>query len=469
MKRSLAISCLLSTFVAASLHADVALNGMFTDHAVLQQNMRIPVWGTASVGEKVTVKLGNNSISTTSKDGTWIVRMPAMKAGGPYTLGVTGNNHIEYKDILIGEVWICSGQSNMQMGLGACLNADSVIANSKDEELRLYTVPLSAKLEAEKDLKSAWLGCAPDTVGGFSAVGYYFGRYLRQTLKVPVGLINSSWGGTIVQAWTSQRVIDTEKSIIDIDPNLPKSLPHIPACLYNGMISPVIPYGIKGAIWYQGESNAAFAYYYRFLHANMIKNWREDWGQGDFPFLSVQLAPFLKAADPEQVTDGTWAELRESQVWVADKVKKSDLAIITDVGDATDIHPKDKQPVGERLAYLALHNYYGKKNVACYGPQYKSITIKDNTAVVKFAHTEGGLVCKGEKLTGFAVAGEDKVFHWADAKIAGNTVVLSSSAVAHPVAVRYGWRFFPELNLFNGNNLPASPFRTDAWKLKTQP
>ncbi|MHB1460069.1 MAG: sialate O-acetylesterase [Armatimonadota bacterium] len=307
------------------------------------------------------------------------------------------------------------------------------------------------------------------TAGAFSGVGYYFGRYLRQVLKVPVGLINSSWGGTIVEAWTSKRMIDQEQDLIKIDPSIAGQIPHVPSCLYNAMISPVIPYGIRGAIWYQGESNAGNGYNYRFEHANMIKDWRENWKQGDFPFLSVQLAPFLSAGDPADPAECNWADTRESQLIVAKDVKNSGMAVITDVGDPVDIHPKNKQPVGERLAYIALNKTYGMKNVAWSGPDYKSMSIKGGQIVLKFNHADGGLVSKGGDLKGFTIAEADKKFVWADAKIVGNTVVVSSSAVAAPVAVRYGWRYYPIVNLYNGKDLPASPFRTDDWKLVTQP
>ncbi len=470
MKLNLPIALAIATLsFLPAVQADVQISGMFTDGAVLQRDRLIPVWGTAAVGEKVTVKLGNARVSTTSTDGTWMVKMPAMKAGGPYVLSVIGNNYVECKDILVGEVWICSGQSNMQMGLVSCLDAEKAMQASTDTELRLFQVPLAALDQPTKEVKSAWMRSSYHTAGSFSAVGYYFGRYLRQALKVPVGIINSSWGGTLVEAWTSKRVIDQELDLIKIDPSLAGQIPHVPSCLYNAMISPVIPYGIRGAIWYQGESNAGNGYNYRFEHANMIKNWREDWKQGDFPFLSVQLAPWYAQGDPVEPAECSWADTRESQLIVAKDVKNSGMAVITDVGDPVDIHPKDKQPVGERLAYIALNKTYGKKNVAWSGPVYKSMSVKGNQIVLKFDHIDGGLVSKGGKLTGFTIAGADKKFVWADATIEGKTVVVSSAAVSAPMAVRYGWRMYPILNLFNGKNLPASPFRTDDWKLVTQP
>lgn len=470
MKQSLFISLALSTLAfGAPVRSDVVLSGMFTDGAVLQRDLPIPVWGTAAVGEKITVKLGESRISTVSKDGNWMVKLPAMKAGGPYTLAVIGNNYQERKDILLGEVWICSGQSNMQMGLVSCLDAEKHMQESTDTELRLFTVPLIPKSEPTKEINAQWVRSSYHTAGAFSGVGYFFGSYLRKQLKVPVGLINCSWGGTLVEAWTSQRVIDQEKDLIKIDPSIAGQLPHVPACLYNGMLSPVIPYGIRGAIWYQGESNAGNGYNYRIEHANMIKNWRDDWKQGDFPFLSVQLAPFLLAGDKADPAECNWADTRESQLYVAKNVKNSGMAVITDVGDEKDIHPKNKQPVGERLAYIALNRTYGKKSVSWSGPEYKGLSIKGNQIVLKFNHTDGGLVSKDGELKGFTIAGMDKKFYWADATIVGNTVVVSSPNVSAPLAVRYGWRYFPIVNLYNGKELPASPFRTDDWKLVSQP
>jgi sialate O-acetylesterase len=264
-------------------------NSLFTDGAVLQQGIKIPVWGTANEGEKVTVTLGKQTVSTTTKDGKWLVYLNPLKAGGPYTMTISGENTIELKNILIGEVWICSGQSNMELQLISSANAETAIAESKDPKIRLFTVPVVMSRTPHTDTNSKWLECEPATSAGFSAVGYYFGRALRKALNVPIGLINASVGGTVIQAWTSS---NTQKGLTKEDPGKPVTNPNLSNVLYNGMIAPLIPLAFRGAIWYQGESNENDAYAYRKDMPAMIHDWRNNWGQGDFPFLMVQLAPF---------------------------------------------------------------------------------------------------------------------------------------------------------------------------------
>jgi sialate O-acetylesterase len=322
-------------------------------------------------------------------------------------------------------------------------------------------------------------------------VGYFFGRELHQKLNVPVGLIHTSWGGTAAEVWTSKRVIDSTEGLKPMAEAYPKKLeayekqvaanqeaaakakaenkpgpksihPTLPALLYNGMIANVLPYGIKGAIWYQGESNAGRAKEYQTLFPAMIKNWREDWGQGEFPFGFVQLANFM--ARKEQPTDSSWAELREAQTMTL-SLPKTGMAVIIDIGEAKDIHPKNKQDVGKRLALWAQSQVYGK-DIVYSGPIYASMKVEDSKVRVSFKHVGTGLEAKGGKLSGFAVAGEDRTFVWADAVIDGQTVLVSSDKVAKPVAVRYAWADNPDCNLYNKEGLPASPFRSDDWARK---
>jgi sialate O-acetylesterase len=304
------------------------------------------------------------------------------------------------------------------------------------------------------DYNGKWLEANASTIGGFSAVGYYFGRDLQKALDVPVGIIHTSWGGTASEEWTSMKVLDAHPEHKGKHPRQAK--------LYNGMIAPLIPYAIKGAIWYQGESNAGRAELYRSGFPLMIRNWRDDWKQGDFPFLFVQLAPF--APNGEQ-PDPAWARLRDAQLETTRKVKNTAMAVITDVGDKTDIHPKKKEPVGHRLALAAEAIAYGKK-VEYSGPEFDKMAVDGNKAVLTFKHLGGGLEAKDGALTGFTVAGEDKEFHPAEAEIKGDTVVVSSKDVDKPVAVRYGWANYPAVNLWNKAGLPASPFRTDDWPKK---
>lgn len=499
MGRIFSVLLALAMLSASAAFAEVKPHALFSDNAVLQQGVSVPVWGTANDGEKVTVKFEGQEVSTTAQGGKWMVRLKPLKAGGPFTMTIAGENTIELKNVLVGEVWVCSGQSNMQWPVSASANPQETIANSKDPMLRLFTVPRQATPEPLSDVRGNWVECAPETVPGFSAVGYFFGRDLRKALNVPVGLINTSYGGTPAEAWTNRRaleaipelrgMVDQYAQAVKNFPQLlerhkeavekakvegkepprapvdPMRSPHSPGGLYNAMIAPLIPYAIKGVIWYQGESNAGRAYQYRTLFPAMIRNWREDWGQGDFPFLFVQLAPFMKiVTEPEE---SAWAELREAQLLTL-KTPKTGMAVTTDVGDPNDIHPKQKEPVGARLALAARHIAYGERIVYS-GPIYKSMKVEGNKIVLTFDHVGSGLVAKGGDLKGFTIAGEDRKFYNAQAEIKGNTVVVSCPQVERPVAVRYGWANCPVVNLFNKEGLPASPFRTDDFPMVTGP
>lgn len=505
----LAAAVAASVFVGTAGLADIGLNTLFTDNAVFQRNVRVPVWGTGEDGEQVTVGIAGQTASATVKDGRWTAWLKPMKAGGPYTLRVQGRNTIEVKNILIGEVWVCSGQSNMQWTLANSTGGAEAIAASADPQLRLFTVPRQATPQPIDDVSSSWKVAGPDTTGEFSGVGYFFGRELRTALKVPVGLINTSYGGTPAEAWTNRaalarvpdlkylvdnyakQVSDYQKAITAYDQEMatlpqqietakaegrqPPAEPKKPADparnshsaggLYNAMIAPIIPYSIKGAIWYQGESNAGRAYEYRTLFPAMIRNWRSEWRLGDFPFLFAQLAPFgTRPGRP----DSTWPELREAQLLTTINTPKTAMAVITDYGNCADIHPKDKLPVGERLSLAAKAIAYGQK-VSYTGPLYRSMKVNGIEAVLSFDKAGGGLAAKGGALRGFQVAGSDRQFVDAVARIEGKTVVVSSPQVARPVAVRYGWSDCPDVNLFDKAGLPASPFRTDDFPMVTKP
>lgn len=464
---SLLGAALAAGSVTPSLGA-VKLAGMFTDNAVLQRDMPIPVWGTAKDGEKVTVKFSRQTVSTKARDGKWMVRLKSAKAGGPYTMTVSGENTIELKNILVGEVWICSGQSNMEFGLVSAANGKEVIDASRDPKLRLCSVTRVCTDKPQDDVKCSWAESTPDTTPWFSAVGYFFGRDLRKSLDVPIGLVNSSWGGSFAEAWTSPAILKARPDLNGIPASLSGQAPHIPSGLYNGMLRPLAPYAIRGAIWYQGESNAGQAYKYRELFPTMIKNWRDDWGEGDFPFFFVQLAPFEFEPIGAVPKNSTWAELREAQLLTSQTFPKTGMAVITDVGDATNIHPTRKQPVGERLSLLARATVYGQK-IEYSGPVYKSMQVRDDSAILSFDHVGGGLVAQGGPLKGFAISGADGKFVWAHASIVGDRVVVSSPRVSNPVAVRYGWANCPDVNLFNAEGLPATPFRTDDFQMITGP
>lgn len=432
--------------------AEVKPHGLFTEGMVLQQGTKVPVWGTAAPGEKVTVRIQKQEVSATAnKDGAWLVTLARLSAGGPFEMTIAGTNRIEFKNVLVGEVWVCSGQSNMEWALSRTRNAKEAIASSADPMLRLFAVQKVPAAAPQRDLPvakgrtaSTWQECGPQTVANFSAVAYYFGRDLRQALKVPVGLIHSSWGGTAAERWTPRETLQLH----------PETKGLKGSDLYNGMIAPLLPYAIKGATWYQGESNASRAAQYKVLFPAMIASWRERWQQGNFPFLFVQLAPWDVPKVP-----GQWAELREAQLYTMLTVPNTAMAVITDAGDPKDIHPQDKAPVGARLALAARALAYGAK-IEYSGPLYAGLDVRDGKAIVRFRHVGAGLASKGGAVQGFEVAGTDGKFVKANAIIQGDTVIVSSPEVARPVEVRYGWANYPVVNLYNREGLPASPFRS---------
>jgi sialate O-acetylesterase len=635
---------LLVLLIAASVSAQVKLPPLFSSNMVLQQGIEIPVWGQASPGEKVTVTLDKSTVSTkTWKDGKWLVKLPVLNYGGPFTLKVKGKNLLTFENVMIGEVWVCSGQSNMEFQLMNAKNAEAEIVASSHPNIRLFTVKRRISQTPQDNLEEGeWVECSPATSPRFSAVAYFFGRSVAEKLKVPVGLINSSWGGTVAETWTSNEMIsqnpDFEKQMAhlkkidlndyaksiekevkervgefstvdqgmqgeipvwaasDFNDSQWKSMPlpgyieqnglegvdgiiwfrkefeikpgeetipatlylakindsdhtylngiligstdqmadksrvytvpagilkpgkniltvqvedvggvcgiygdtaslkvqiektaiplygnwkykiglvkfnfalspnSYPTLLYNGMINPLVPFGIRGAIWYQGEGNASRAKQYQRVFPDLIKDWRNHWNQGDFPFLFVQLANFMKA-DTVPV-ESAWAELREAQSKTL-SLPNTGMAVTADVGEALDIHPKDKQTVGNRLALAAFKVAY-KQDLIYTGPVYKSMDKKGNTVILTFDQVGTGIKAKDKYgyLKGFTIAGEDRKFHYAIAVITGkNTIEISCPEVPRPEAVRYGWANNPDdSNLYNSADLPASPFRTDQWK-----
>ena len=482
---------------ASAIRADVKLPAIFSDNMVLQKGEKTAFFGTADKGEKVSVKVGNASADAVAGDeGKWKLFVDTRNAQGAVDVTVSGNNSITVKNALVGEVWVASGQSNMEMSVAGSKDADLEIASANYPEIRMFTVKKAIALEPAKDVVGTWEVCTPQTAGHFSAVGYFFARDLNQQLKTPVGVIHTSWGGTVCEAWTSREALaaaDPDVKVIidrfdearakvtpemkaqyDADlkawqqagsprgkqPKRPTGMddPNAPTALYNAMVAPIVGYSMKGAIWYQGESNAGRAYQYRKLFPAMIQDWRGRWGEGDFSFYWVQLANFMER---DKEPGGTaWAELREAQT-MTQSLPNSGQAVIIDIGEGLDIHPRNKQDVGRRLARLALHRDYDRKVVDS-GPTYDSMTVDGDTVRVKFKNAAGGLVAK-EKLTGFAIAGEDRKFVWADAKVDGETVLVKSAAVSKPVAVRYAFGNNPDATLYNKANLPACPFRTDDW------
>jgi sialate O-acetylesterase len=501
---SLGLLLMLLLAMTSYLNATVVPNPLFSDNAVLQQGMPIPVWGTANDAEEVSVRFDGNTFSTIAKDGKWMVMLPPHSAGGPYEMVFYGQNTNTVTNVLVGEVWLCSGQSNMerhlglQMGQKPIVNWEAEAASANYPQLRQFSVSHAISTNPVETLCGSWQVCSPSTVTNFTAVGYYFGRDLQKKLKVPVGLIHSSWGGTPAEAWTRKEAMATNPALLSLltsfttnvanfpeklakyqsdEPKLkadytnalakaiaeakptprPPAPPvdplkdsHSPCCLFNAMIHPLIPYAIRGVIWYQGESNAERGKEYRTLFPAMIADWRSLWGIGNFPFLYVQIAPHEKMTP----------EIREAQFLTLAKSPNTAMAVIIDHGDAKDIHPAEKEPVGQRLALAARALAYGEK-IEYSGPLYKSMKIDGNKVTLSFSHTGGGLMAKDGDLKGFTLVAKDGQQVPAKAVISGNTVVISSKTALDPVAVRYGWTNVPEGNLFNTEGLPASPFRTD--------
>jgi sialate O-acetylesterase len=501
------VAALAAIAFAAAARADVKLPAIFSDHMVLQQGATVPVWGWADEGEEITVTFTGQKHTTRAKGGKWRVNLTPLKASvAPEALTVQGKNRVELKNVVVGEVWVASGQSNMQWGLNQTHEWQKEHTNSANKNLRLFYVP-RVKADAPKDdisgqhhgAKPVWMVAGPESTVDFSAVAYYFGRDLQKARQVPVGIIHTSWGGSPAEVWIRDEVMtanaDYKRDIVD---PYPKSLDNYkaakakwdkaaaeakeagkkmegkapsppswkPSELYNSMIAPLIPYAIKGAIWYQGESNAGRAWQYRTLFADMIRNWRKDWGY-DFTFLTVELAPFTRILT--EPADSNWAELREAQIIASRAVGNAGSVTITDVGEENDIHPKKKEPVGERLALLARKLAYSEKIVAD-GPTFKGAKFEGNKTTITFDNVGAGLLAKGgDELKGFAVCGEDRKFEWGKAEIKGETVVVTSEKVAKPVAVRFGWANYPVVNLWNKDGLPAHPFRSDNFPLTTDP
>ena len=460
--------CGIFLWCTALLHAAVSLPCVFQQHMVLQREHKIPVWGWAAPGETVTVVLQSNTAAATADAaGAWCTTLPAMKAGGPYILTVAGTNSITIQDVLIGDVWLCSGQSNMEMGVNGAQNGKEEMAAANYPNIRLFYGggDLAATPQADEKNGSWWV-CAPDTVGYFSAVGYFFARAIYLEQRVPVGIMNVSWSGTQIEGWIPRAAYAVDPLLAPMLETLNTPLAStMPTVIYNGRIHPLVPFALRGVLWYQGESNVSHPALYRHELPALITGWRRAWMQGDFPFLLVQLPNFQ--AVTELPGESNWAELREAQA-LACTAPNVGLAVTIDIGEAENIHPKNKQEVAHRLARIALHTVYGSKTEYS-GPCYDRMKINGQTIRLSFTHLGGGLEAQGGgKLTGFAIAAADGKFVWADAVIAHDKVLVSSPQIAHPTTVRYAWADNPRCNLYNKAGLPAAPFRTDAGNATAQ-
>lgn len=454
------------------VQADVKLPKVIASQMVLQQKMPLPIWGTADPGEDVTVSIGSNTAATKAgPDGKWLVKLAEMSAGGPHELVIKGKNEIKLTDILIGEVWIASGQSNMEWSVSNSNNPQQEIAEAKYPQIRLFHVrKVPAVTPADEVvLDREWSACSPETIPGFSAVAYFFGREIHKELNVPVGLINTSWGGTAIEPWTPIAGFESVESLKPVaaqakaqqaNPAGIQANAGVPTHLYNGMIHALVPFAIRGALWYQGESNRGqgVAYEQR-MHA-LINGWRSVWGEGDFPFLFVQIAPYKYVKPPMTDPQNLLPQLWEAQTKTL-ALKNTGMAVTTDITNLDDIHPRNKQDVGKRLALWALAKTYGKAGLVYSGPLYKSMKIEGHQIRIEFEHVGSGLKSRdGKPLSWFTIAAKDGDFVEATATIDGNTVIVSSDKIAEPAAVRFGWNELAEPNLINAEGLPAGPFRT---------
>ncbi|MCB1204883.1 MAG: sialate O-acetylesterase [Verrucomicrobiae bacterium] len=509
---------LLSLLLASSslLRAELKLPAIIGDHMVLQQKQANPVWGWDAPGTKITVTFaGQTKNATAGADGKWRVTLDPVDANAePAVLAIEGSSKRELQDVLVGEVWMCSGQSNMGFTVGGDWNAEVEALAANVPNLRLISVPQVGTQELKDDFAGKWEASTTDSCKGFTAVGYFYGKYLQEILGVPVGLIDNAWGGSAAEAWIRRETIEGDprfKSLVDgwkqrevqlqseeakagyekamanwkaavekakaegkPAPRAPQSPEQTlsgnarPGNIFGGVVHPTLGYGIKGVIWYQGESNSSRAWEYAELFPFMIEQWRAEWKQGDFPFYWVQLADFKsEVPDPG---DSQWAELRESQTKTL-ALPNTGQAVIIDLGEANDIHPKNKHDVAARLVRWPLARDYGFANLEPQSPTYQSMEVAGNKAKLTFDHVGTGLrTVDVNEVKGFAVCGEDRQWKWAQARIVGaKQIEVWSDEVAAPVAVRYAWADNPVCNVLSKEGLPLTPFRTDDFPMITKP
>ncbi len=512
MQQTFRLLLLLSLALVPALRAELKLPAIIGDHMVLQQKLANPIWGWDTPGTKVTVTFaGRTHTATAGADGRWTVKLAAVPANAtPQKLSIAGTSKREIQDVLVGEVWMCSGQSNMQWALGQTYTGDIEGARAKRPNLRIVSVPQVGTQELKTDFKGQWEVATPENVKAFSAIGYLYGRTLHDILDVPIGLIDNAWGGSAAQAWLRRETIakdprfkllmdETVKRETDMQSEkgkadfaaaqtkwkdasakakaAKKAAPPAPVQwltgnarpgnIFAGVVNPTLGYGMKGVIWYQGESNAGRAHEHAELFPFLIEQWRKEQGQGDFSFYWVQLADFK--AEKAAPGDSDWAELRETQTKTL-RLPNTGQAVIIDIGEGRDIHPRNKYDVATRLVRWALVKDYGMK-FPYRSPEFKSLALAGNKATVT-------IDCFGSTLKtfdvieprGFAVCGEDRKWHWATGRvIAPDKVEVSSDQVAAPIAVRYAWADNPVCNLFSADGLPVTPFRTDNFDMITKP
>lgn len=459
MQRIVNFLLFLILVIETSLSASITLPSIFSDHMVLQQNSNLHIWGWAKPREKITIisSWDNNPVVTTADNhADWQTVIKTPSAGGPHTLTFIGSNTIILKDILVGEVWLCSGQSNMEWSARLGIdNGTQEVLEANYSAIRFFQVTQKAAQSRQLDCDGTWSICSPQTMIDFSAVGYFFGKQLYNNLNIPIGLINSSWGGTPAETWINPNIIIENTCYAQAAKKIKEMpwCPEKPGETYFSMIAPLVPFPIAGVIWYQGETNTNNFEIYSTLFPALINNWRQEWGK-DFPFYYVQIAPY-KYGEPE-----IGVKIREAQRKSL-ATPHTGMVVISDIGDINDIHPRNKIDVGERLANWALARTYGQEEVAYSGPLYREKKIEGNKIRIFFDYAENGLICRGENLTHFEIAGENKVYVPAEAKIDGHTVTVRAQSIKNPLAVRFAWDNIAEPNLFNAEGLPASCFCTD--------
>jgi sialate O-acetylesterase len=466
--KSIIIITLFTVAFSVNLQAEVILPAIFGDHMILQQQTQAAIWGKASPGSNVEVGTswdGLNYSTRSDAEGKWKVKVNTPAAGGPFEIQISDGTILTLSDVYIGEVWIVSGQSNMQMPMKGYFNEpvigyNEAVATSRNEYIRFFTVSREKSLEPMDDLTGLWLECKPENVSEFSATAYFFGRMIQKVLGVPVGIINSSWGGTRIEPWISEMGIKEFDWVNLPDKNQTGDYSHqSPTVLFNAMISPLTDFAVRGALWYQGESNRNEPAQYAQLMPGLIKNWRTEWGIEEMPFYYVQIAPFDYGS-----TGLNSAYLREAQLKASSVLPKTGMASLMDAGEKDCIHPADKKAAGDRLAYLALSDTYGIKGFKYSGPVLKDMIVEGNMVNLTFNFAENGLTTYGKELHNFKIAGENKRFYDASAFITRNGITLFAPQVPNPVAVRYAFEDFVIGELYNTEGLPASSFRTDEWE-----
>jgi sialate O-acetylesterase len=465
---------LIFTLLPSLVKSEVKLPALFSDHMVLQQQSRVAIWGWAKKGSTVTITPSWSKKSVTTKTdtaGKWKIYVTTPEAGGPYKITVNDGVPVLLDDIMIGEVWLCSGQSNMEMPMKGfkgqpVLESNEAILHARNKNIRVITVPRASSLEPLENFKGHWEQASPVSIAEFSATAYYFGKLLNEILDVPVGLLHVSYSGSNIEAWMDASWLkEFDVKDIPVKSDSIQTPNRTPTLLYNGMLSPVTGYGIKGCIWYQGESNYTDPDLYEKLFEKMVKEWRTQWGSSDFPFYYAQIAPFNYAQFPQEELKEKYnsAYLRDAQRKAMKNIPNSGMAVLMDTGEKDNIHPANKKAAGNRLAYWALGKTYDVKGFTYASPSYDRMEIKDSTIIISFENAPDGITSFGETLMCFEIAGKDKKFYPATATLGRKSVTVSSPQVKDPVAVRYAFKDFVKGDLFGTSGLPVSSFRTDDW------